>query len=205
MIYIYGLIDPRNDNVRYIGKTNNLNSRYRHEICTAKREPNKCYRNSWIKNLLDNNFKPMQFLIDVVPLKEWQFWEKHYISLYKSWGFNLTNHSNGGYGNDSVSNFTRDKISKALIGNINKKGKKLNEEQKYNCGNGRRGKEASENQIKAVSKPVLQYTKDGTFIKEWPSGVKASEELGIHQATISAICLSRGYRKTAKGFKFKYK
>jgi hypothetical protein len=36
------------------------------------------------------------FVIDCVPYHEWEFWEKHYISLYFSWGFNLSNISMGG-------------------------------------------------------------------------------------------------------------
>lgn len=31
-------------------------------------------------------------------LLDWQFWEKHYVSLYKSWNFKLTNDTEGGDG-----------------------------------------------------------------------------------------------------------
>lgn len=205
MIYIYGLVDPRDNLIRYIGKTNNLKNRYKHELCSAKLDPQKFHRNSWIKGLLDINLKPEQFIIDIVEPNEWKFWEKHYISLYKSWGYNLTNHSNGGYGSDSVSAETKLKISNSLKGNTNKRGKTLNEEQRFNCGNGRRGTKQTDAHIKIVSKPVLQYTKTGEFIKEWPSGLAAAKALNIRQGNISNICNMKGYRKTANGFNFKYK
>jgi hypothetical protein len=42
------------------------------------------------------------FFIDLVPDTEWKFWEKHYISLFKSWGFKLENKNNGGGGPTTI-------------------------------------------------------------------------------------------------------
>lgn len=53
------------------------------------------------------------------------------------------------------------------------------------------------------SKPVLQYTKDKIFIREWESGKLASEELNINKSNITACC--QGKQKTAGGFIWKYK
>lgn len=203
MIYIYILIDPLDNSIRYVGKTNNLKSRFRHEIHFANQYPNKCHRNSWIKGLLNKNILPIQLVIDEVDNKDWQFWEKHYISLYKSWGFNLTNHSLGGYGNDSVSDKTKKKISLALIGNTNKKGKKLNDIQKYNCGNGRRGTKQTKEHIELVSKPIIQYDLKGNFIKEWMSGKNAAHCLNISQGNINNVC--NGKRLSAGGYKWNFK
>lgn len=52
-------------------------------------------------------------------------------------------------------------------------------------------------------KPIIQYTKDNTLIREWESGLEAGSTLGIHKNCISA-CL-RGKQKTAGGFIWKYK
>lgn len=61
------------------------------------------------------------FIIDEVEDNEWKFWEKYYISLFKSWGFKLINKNNGGGGsthvtfseerNKKISNSTRGKIT----------------------------------------------------------------------------------------------
>lgn len=57
------------------------------------------------------------------------------------------------------------------------------------------------NQIKAVSKPIEQYTKDGEFIQRWESASECSRKTGI---PISSIRRSAtGERKTAGGFVFK--
>lgn len=60
------------------------------------------------------------------------------------------------------------------------------------------------NQIKAVSKPILQYSINGDFIKEWSS---ASEFCRANKGTVisSVRRCCAGERKTAHGFIFKEK
>jgi len=96
--YIYSLIDPRNGDIRYIGKTNNTKLRLSNHLV----EKHKTYKVNWIKSLKKINLKPILEILDKVLIEDWQFWEQHYISLYKSWGFKLTNSTNGGDGNKSV-------------------------------------------------------------------------------------------------------
>lgn len=54
-----------------------------------------------------------------------------------------------------------------------------------------------------LSKPVLQYDRQGNFIREWPSVSKVEEELGIGNSHISGCCL--GKRKSAGGFVWRHK
>ena len=57
------------------------------------------------------------------------------------------------------------------------------------------------NQIKACSKPIKQYTKNGDFVKEWASASECHRETGI---TISGIRrVINGERKTAGGYVFR--
>ena len=56
---------------------------------------------------------------------------------------------------------------------------------------------------KKCSRPILQLTKDGEFIKEWPSISDAYRRLGIPPSNI-CFCL-KGYRKYAGGFVWRYK
>lgn len=55
---------------------------------------------------------------------------------------------------------------------------------------------------KKHSIPILQFTKDGTFVKEWPSLTEAYRQLGIHPSTIR-LCL-KGRRKSSGGFVWRY-
>ena len=52
------------------------------------------------------------------------------------------------------------------------------------------------------SKPVLQYTLDGEFVREWPSARECGRN-GFNQGSVSACC--RGELKKHKGYIWKYK
>lgn len=56
-----------------------------------------------------------------------------------------------------------------------------------------------------LSKPVLQYDLDGTFIKEWPSIKEIQRQLGLSTTSIGDCCLNKIHNKTAYGYKWKYK
>lgn len=56
---------------------------------------------------------------------------------------------------------------------------------------------------KKNSIPILQFSKDGKFIKEWQSAQEARRQLGISQGNISACC--KGKRKSASGYVWRYK
>lgn len=112
--FIYILVDPRDDKVRYIGKSNNPKKRLEGHL-GDKKKTHKC---NWIKSLTTLNLRPIIETIDEVLESEWQFWEVHYISLYKSWGFDLTNSTKGGEGQSvgyKASEETKAKQKRALL------------------------------------------------------------------------------------------
>ena len=53
-------------------------------------------------------------------------------------------------------------------------------------------------------KAILQYDKDGNFIKEWDSIKECAELLELHATSITVVCKG-GRQKTTGGFVFKYK
>lgn len=53
-----------------------------------------------------------------------------------------------------------------------------------------------------VKKAVFQYTKDGTFIRSFPSAYDASKVTGIHRSSICECCQRK--RKTSGGFIWQY-
>lgn len=55
---------------------------------------------------------------------------------------------------------------------------------------------------KAISKPVVQYTKDGILIKVYPSVKEAAHQLGLSRSNISSA--ARGVYKQAYDFIWKY-
>lgn len=77
--------------------------------------------------------------------------------------------------------------------------------QEYNHNYGTINIRISQKQLndKNKSKVVLQYTLDGTFIKEWKSTRDVKRNLGFTHTRISECC--RNIRKTAYGYIWKYK
>jgi hypothetical protein len=52
-------------------------------------------------------------------------------------------------------------------------------------------------------KPIIQYSKDGTFIREWSHAREASEALGLSKRAIYECCVGRS--KTSGGYIWKRK
>ena len=52
------------------------------------------------------------------------------------------------------------------------------------------------------TKPILQYTKDGEFIKEWIGTREAERVIGINHSNITKCC--KGKRKYSGGFVWTY-
>lgn len=91
---IYTLSDD--SNIRYIGKTINLEKRYK----THLRESRflRTYKEKWINNVLLNGGKITIEVLDVCEEEESNLVECYWISQFKAWGFNLVNLTNGGDG-----------------------------------------------------------------------------------------------------------
>ena len=94
IVYIYGLVDPLTNQLRYVGKSVNPKSRLRRHI--ADRNINDSYKDRWIRSLNEKSLKPTLLIIDVVNKNEWVYWEQFYISYFKFIGFNMVNGAIGG-------------------------------------------------------------------------------------------------------------
>ena len=80
-------------------------------------------------------------------------------------------------------------------------------ENKYNCNYGTRNKRIKyyqKNDTKK-SKPILQYSLTGEFIKEYPSIHEANRQTGIDRKSIMSVCKQIKNHKTAGGYVWKYK
>ena len=81
-------------------------------------------------------------------------------------------------------------------------GVKISEDGKRRLREANKGKKLSaetiEKMSKARKKPITQYTKDGTFVKEYDSTTQAVKETGIDGGSISNVLT--GKRKSAGGY-----
>jgi len=120
--YIYALIDPSNNKIRYIGQTNDFVNRYKSHLTNKE---NNIFKNNWVQSLFDNLLIPEMFILDVVELNELDFWELFYIDLYKGY-FDLLNLKNGGLNTTFINDDKRIQISNYKIFNKIKKTINLN-------------------------------------------------------------------------------
>lgn len=60
----------------------------------------------------------------------------------------------------------------------------------------------NERMAKAKSIPILQFTKQGEFIKKWDSAMQIERELEIYQSSITMCC--KGKYKSAGGYIWHY-
>ena len=98
--YIYALIDPIDNRIRYIGKTNNIKERLKRHIKNCKKHGFWTPKNQWIKSLLDNNLTPqIQTLLETTK-EEVNNYEIEYIKKYRELITDLTNDTDGGDGYD---------------------------------------------------------------------------------------------------------
>jgi len=94
--FIYGLIDPLTQELRYVGKANDLKRRLICHIRDAK--IGNGHKDNWIKSLLAIGLRPEIFDIESVPYFDWQDSERFWISYFRFVGCRLINSTDGGEG-----------------------------------------------------------------------------------------------------------
>jgi hypothetical protein len=97
--FIYGLIDPRTEYVRYVGKANKPKVRLSLHLLPSQLK-NKNHRTNWLRNILDSGNKPLLVILEEVKYGEWQNAEKKWIAHYRNLPNYppLTNSTDGGDG-----------------------------------------------------------------------------------------------------------
>ena len=72
-----------------------------------------------------------------------------------------------------------------------------------NYGTAQERKAKAQTNRKDLSKPVLQYDKNGIFVKEYHSIQDAERKTGVHQQNICMVC--KGKLKSSGGYVWRYK
>lgn len=210
MIGIYKWTSPSNK--YYIGQAVNLERRKK-EFLTNPLKYNYTSENSAIdrarKKYNDFNKWKYEVLIECT-FEDLDQLEIYYINLFNSTnskiGYNSTKGGSGSKGIAWGSEKQKEAIKnrRSYNGNNNPNyGKHHTEETKYKIRKSKLGIKLSEENIIKKSKPIIQYTLEGTFIKEWIGATQAMKQLGIDKASIGRVC--KGKNESAGNFKWSYK
>lgn len=197
---IYMYINKINGHM-YVGKTSDFNKRHKQHLIGKKQLIDKKIKEYGIEN-----FK-IKILKENLTDEEMNYWENYYIEKFNLYvkngkGYNI---AKGGIGGNLLKGKTekeinewKDKISHSLTGKI------VEDKTKKLISN-------------ALSYKIIQYSKDGSFIKEWNSMMDIQRELGFSQSKICLVCQyynnpkeflekNNGYpRLSAYGYLWKYK
>ena len=113
-IAIYALVDPRTDDVRYVGKSNDLKSRLRHHLIPRTTS----WKDNWIRELLSEGLSFRVEVLEWATDANWVELERKWIAHYRDLGCRLTNLLGGGDGRDGtpLDEGHRAAISRGLMG-----------------------------------------------------------------------------------------
>ena len=114
--YIYCLSDPRDGQVRYVGKTICLNRRFNGHL-----HGKGTHKANWIQELVRLGLKPVMEVLEEVPANDWEDAEKFWIASLSFMGCKLTNGTEGGEGGGTKRGYKQNpehsrKIAAALHG-----------------------------------------------------------------------------------------
>ena len=214
MYFLYKLVDPITEEIKYIGYTKRPKVRLWEHIRDAKRGL-KTYKCDWIRSLIIKNQKP---IIEIISSFEYQDEvtkeEIRLIKELKESGYKLTNLTEGGDGqrgiklkkNHTLINWNKGRkmsdCSKKKLSD-SKKGVKFTEEHKEKLSQSKMGKKRSkesiENQIKTKSEPIKVVTPTGEEII-FDKTKEAVKFTGVSSKQIKKLIELN--KKSKKGFLF---
>lgn len=182
MKIIYGLHKENDFEIRYIGQTSNLKSRLSQHRCLSSREGK--IKKQWIKNLKENNLKVECIVLEEVKDSEADFWERYYISLFKSWGYNILNNQDGGRKGFHLSENQKKDITEHFKQWSNENGPS------FKGNHSEKSKEKMS--LSKIKCSILQYDLRGQFVREWNCGYKTiAEKLNIDGSGILDVLNKR--------------
>jgi group I intron endonuclease len=201
MAEIYKITNPKNE--VYIGQATYLERRINdYRNCYESKIGPKLYKSLKLYGWENHQFE----IIEECDDKDLNVREKYWIKFYDSVKCGLNLQHGGKGGKPSIE--TREKISKSMVGqkrSLETRIKMSQSKQNHPMFNEkwrenmRKGPWSS----KTNSKPILQFTIDGKFLREWDSSISACNELKLHKGPLS--CALNGVYKTSGGYKWEFK
>lgn len=114
---IYALIDPRNNETRYVGVSFDSKDRYSKHMYSA-RSGHVCHKCAWLRQVLSCGLLPELRVLQVIPDELRGLAEIEWIASLTKQGAKLTNATTGGENKYRLSAEARAKISSTQLGRV---------------------------------------------------------------------------------------
>jgi predicted GIY-YIG superfamily endonuclease len=212
MRYVYLLRDPISLEIKYVGETMFIKQRFdQHKW--GQKDSSNVEKIEWSNNLKKLKLQPLLEIIDFAETKKEALTkENHYICKYLKEGNKLFNRSN----NKQVKQFDFDGNLIAIYENCLEAEKLTGTRpriDRYSAGGfywtytefDKNKLKQKEEALKVRCKVVQQFDLNDNFIAEFEGVRIAGKETGIDHRSISQVAAGSKIRKTAGGFKWKYK
>ena len=233
VVYVYGLIDPRNNQIFYVGFTQNIKKRFNvHLNVDGHRREKNLYKDNVIRKILTSGLKPKIIILDSCEKKinidfnkyEHEILEIYYIKKYNDSGIKLTNLTTGGndgctyqrkvfqYSEDGM--FLKEyesvncvaetyNVKSDIISKVIDQRSKKSYRTTYLFSSKEKANSFVFKETKKDNISILQYLVGDILINEYKSQKETSRMINIPQSNINH-CLKKK-RKSAGGFIWKYK
>lgn len=209
---VYGLQDPFNQQIRYVGKSSNGLRRPRmhfyKSIYDGTEKGTHCH--NWIKKCISLNQEPKIIILnncidnsEAIQMEIFWIWYMKNIMFYK-----LTNITEGGEGSlgRKLSQKSKDKIGNKNRGRIKTEKERIDISNRMKINNPTKGKirtiqERINTSIYKGRREILVHKAiDNSFVGKWNLASVCSKELNVSQNDICAVL--KGRQQTAKGYVF---
>lgn len=178
--FVYGLCEPETKDIRYVGVSTHLKSRYLEHL----KDRLDSHKSRWIRTLVSKGLKPRLIILQCVLNENRDLAERNWIKLLRESGAKLTNLTDGG---DGALGAKRSEEFKRNIGRFMskfRKGKPLSEEHKKVLSEATKGRPLSPEHRAKISK----HNKE----REVPYKVKYPSEEHKRKVALSRI----GYKNS---------
>jgi len=196
---IYFLVDPRTDEIRYVGKTE---QKLEARITSHMRDRENSHKVHWLNQLRKENLRPRGVILSVVNDGEcWKEAERYWIAKLKEMGARLTNNTIGGDGVSGVSGPSKERMLATWRGRkhspetieklkIARAKRITSEETKAKMSRSQKGRkitwaDALSNAVRKLNREQAQQICER--IKNGERVTAIAKELGMHRTSISKI------------------